>query len=323
MTDRPDLDTRLSGWLIEEAASRAPARLIHATRERVDATQQIGGRRWLGWRIRSLTPRPAVMAAALLVAVVVGVVSLSLNRAPSIGTNPSSATPSSSPTPSSPRSSPSSSPFVCQSGQGTCLGALEPGAHSTTSFVPTIRYTVPAGWVNTLDIRGEMDLLYSDGGQYRYPDGLTFHDSISIFRRPVAESSTSRAPLKGIGTKAKDLANWLDTHVDLNASSPTPVTIGGARGYRMVISVPTGPRTKPDHCTSDHGEPRCESLFISDDPAAVYGFGIVGPETAVVYLLDAPSGDTVMVVIDDVDGVDQAGLVAAGTPIVNSVVFAP
>jgi hypothetical protein len=30
-----------------------------------------------------------------------------------------------------------------------------------------------------------------------------------------------------------------------------------------------------------------------------------------------------MVVIDDVDGVDQAGLVAAGTPIVNSVVFAP
>jgi hypothetical protein len=321
MSERPDLDARLTGWLIEEAASRAPARLIHATRERVEATQQVGGGRWLGLRIGSLTLGQAAVAAALLVAVVVGVTSLSSNRAPSVGTNPSSAAPSSSLPPSPPSSSPS--PFVCQSGQGTCLGPLEPGTHSTNSFVPTIRYTVPAGWVNTGDSRGEMDLLYSAGGQYQYPDGLIFHDAISIFRRPVAESSTSRAPLKGIGKKAKDLADWLHGHVDLVASAPTPVTIGGARGYRVVISLPTGTRTKPDHCTSDHGEPRCESLFMSDDPAAFYGFGIVGPEVAVAYLLDAPSGDTVMVVIDDVDGVDQAGLVAAATPTVNSVVFAP
>jgi len=54
-----------------------------------------------------------------------------------------------------------------------------------------------------------------------------------------------------------------------------------------------------------------------------YSFGIVGPETAVVYLLDVPSGDTVMVVIDDVDGVDRDLLVAAATPIVNSLVFTP
>ena len=99
--------------------------------------------------------------------------------------------------------------------------------------------------------------------------------------------------------------------------------MGGAPGYRITISVPKGPRASPDHCTTDHGEPACESLFISDDPAATFGFGLVGPESAVVYLVDAPSGDTVMVVIDDVDGVDTAGLVAAATPIVNSLVFAP
>ena len=319
MTDRPDLDTRLTDWLIDEAVSHAPARLVQGTRERVEATQQVGGMGWRGWRIGSLTLRPAVLAAAVLVAAVVGVASLSLGRAPSVGTNPSFAPASSSP----PRPSPSASPFVCQSGQGTCLGPLPPGVHSTTSFVPTIRYTVPTGWVNTLDIRGEMDLLYSAGGQYRYPDGLTFHDAISIFRRPVAESSSSGASVPGIGKTAKNLADWLRGHVDLVASTPTPVTIASARGYRLVISVPTGPRTKPDHCTSDHGEPRCESLFISDDPAASYGFGVVGPETAVVYLLDTPSGDTVMVVIDDVDGVDQAGLVAAAMPVVNSLVFAP
>jgi hypothetical protein len=68
---------------------------------------------------------------------------------------------------------------------------------------------------------------------------------------------------------------------------------------------------------------------MSDAPAATpggpdwYDFGLVGPETAVVYLLDTPSGDTVMVVIDDVDGVDSGGLVTAATPIVYSLVFSP
>ena len=42
-----------------------------------------------------------------------------------------------------------------------------------------------------------------------------------------------------------------------------------------------------------------------------------------VYLLDLPSGDTVMVVIDDVDGIDQPGLEAAAMPIVNSLSFSP
>jgi hypothetical protein len=132
-----------------------------------------------------------------------------------------------------------------------------------------------------------------------------------------------------VGKKARDLAHWLSVHVDLIASSPTPVTIGGASGFRLEIALPTTARTSPDRCTADHGEPRCESLFVSNVPAAEPGgpdwfdFGIVGPETAVVYLLDTPSGDTVMVVIDDVDGVDRSALIAAATPIVNSLVFTP
>ena len=101
------------------------------------------------------------------------------------------------------------------------------------------------------------------------------------------------------------------------------MTIGGASGFRLTLSVPAGTRTTPDHCTTDHGEPRCASLFLSSDPAATYGFGLVGPEIAVVFLLDTPSGDTVMVVIDDVDGVNQPALEAAAMPIVNSLAFSP
>ena len=40
-----------------------------------------------------------------------------------------------------------------------------------------------------------------------------------------------------------------------------------------------------------------------------------------MYLLDAPTGGTVMFVIDDVDGVDAAGLIQAATPIVQSIGF--
>ena len=159
------------------------------------------------------------------------------------------------------------------------------------------------------------------GGAYAYPDGATFHDAISLFRRPVAESPTSQTRLEGVGTTAEDLARWLDGRADIVASGLSPVTVGGVDGWRVTVSLPVGPRTTPDHCTTDHGEPRCASLFISDDPAAKFGFGIVGPETAVIYMLDAPSGDTVMVVADDVDGIDPNGLAVAAQPVVDSLVF--
>jgi hypothetical protein len=201
------------------------------------------------------------------------------------------------------------------------MGPLPPGTYSTLQFAPQVTFTVPDGWVNTQNNLAELDLSYAAGGAYTYPDGTTFHDGIAIFRRPVAESAATQVPVAGIGMTALDLATWLNGHADLVASGLTPAAIGGAPGYRIDLSLPTGARTAPDHCTTDHGEPRCESLFMSDGAYPPYGFGLVGPESVVVYLIDLPGGDTVMIVIDDVDGVDAAGLVAAATPIVDSLVF--
>ena len=322
MTDQLDLETRVSRFLQADAPADVPERLIYATREQVAVTRQRGWTDPFGWRHSSTLRTPVAATGLLAVVVVAAVLSLS-NRSGFIGTQPTptvtaSVSPSSSPSSTSP--SIAASPSACAGPGETCLS---PGTYTSSGFVPSITYTVPAGWVLMGDIRGELDLRYRAGGQHTYPDGLTFHDAVSIFGRPVAESATSKAPLAGIGTKAKDLANWLAKHPDLVASAPTRAVVGGVNGYRLVLSLPTGNRTAPDHCTSDHGEPRCESLFLSSDPAATYGFGLVGPETAVVYLLDLPSGDTVMVVIDDVDGVDQPGLVAAATPIVKSLAFSP
>lgn len=323
MTDHLDLDTRLSRLLGEEAPPRAPERLIHATRDRVAGTPQRGALRGLRWRLRS--PATALIAPAIGVvgvALVVAALGLSDRLAPSIAAIPS-ATVAPRASVSPPPSTSPSAPFTCPAVLGTCLGTLQPGRHTSTSFVPTVSYTVPAGWTNTMDNRGQLDLQWSTGGQYLYPDGLVFHDGISIFRRPVAMSSARQVPAAGVGRTASDLTRWLAAHVDLDASAPQTVTIGGRTAHRLVLSVPVGPRTTPDHCTTDHGEPRCVSLFLSDEQGSNFGFGLVGPEIAVVYLLDLPSGDTVMVVIDDADGIDQPALEAAALPIVNSLAFSP
>ena len=313
MTNHLDLDARVSRFLEADAPSDVPERLIHATRERVAETRQRGWTDPFGWRHADTWRRPAAATGLLAAAVVAALLALS-NRFAFVGTQPT-ASPSPTPSPSL-----AASASACAGPGETCLS---PGTYTSSAFRPTVTYTVPAGWVLSGENRGELDLRYGAGGQYTYPDGLTFNDAISIFRRPVAESATSFAPVEGIGTKANDLAQWLAHHSDLVASAPTKVVVGGVNGYRLVLSLPTGTRTAPDHCTSDHGEPRCESLFLSSDPAATYGFGLVGPETAVVYLLDLPSGDTAMVVIDDVDGIDQAGLVAAARPVVESLAFSP
>jgi hypothetical protein len=258
-------------------------------------------------RFPSLTP---LVAAAFVVVVILVRFGGLFSGSGGAGAGPSQGSPT-----------PSPSAYPCPTRQGFCVGPLAPGTHRTNAFTPQLAYTVPAGWVNTQDNRGELDLSYTAGGSYTYPDGTTFHDGVYIYRRPVAESATSEVALAGIGKTAHDLATWLNGHADLVASGLSAVTVGGASGYRIELALPVGSRTQPDHCTTDHGEPRCESLFVGDDPSATFGFGLVGPESAVVYLIDLPLGDTVMIVIDDVDGVDPAGLISAATPIVNALVL--
>jgi hypothetical protein len=320
-----DLERQLGAYLDERTTSTPPDGLIERSLAQVDATRQRPG--WLireGWRPSGYTANRALSTVAIGVAAValllVAWISMGLPSS-SIGYVPTaSPSPSLSPTPS-PAPTPSPTPEACL--DGPCLGPLRPGTYSSSGFLPQVRYTVPAGWDNTLDIRGQVNLRFDAGGTYTYPYGGTWSDGISIFRRPVAASPDAKVALAGVGTTASELATWLDGHGDLDSTGLVPVTIGGASGFRINVANPAGPRTNPDRCTTDHGDPRCASLFISDDPAAVYGFGIVGPETAVVYLLDTPSGDTVMAVIDDVDGVAADVLVAAATPIVESLVFSP
>jgi hypothetical protein len=267
---------------------------------------------------RAARPSGRVYSPLLLVAsaAIVLLIAFRFGGQPSVGVSPITPPPSASPSASA-----VSGP-VCPIGRGSCRGPLQPGTYRSRSFNPAVTFTVADGWENTLDQGHQLDLSYTAGGQYTYPDGTTFHDGISIFAGPIAESGTTINAVPGVGSSAHELALWLSAHADLIASGLSPVTLGRVSGYRISLSLPTGPRTAPDHCTADHGEPRCESLFVGDPSGGWYGFGLVGPETTVVYLLDTSPGVTVMVVIDDVDGVDAAGLSAAAMPVVQSLTFA-
>jgi hypothetical protein len=321
MNGTPDLEARLTRFLVDDAPAHAPERLVDGARARVAGTAQRRRLGALGGRLSTSMLVPAGAVAVVAIAVLGTAMLFGGGPGPSVGSRPSAPAPSASPS-GSPSPSMSPSPFPCPSGQGTCLNLLQPGTHRSSSFAPAVNYTVAGGWANTLDLRGELDLSYATGGHYTYPDGTTFHDGISIFRKPVAESTTSKTRAPGVGATANDLAQWLVAHPGLAVTAPTQVSIGGATGFRLTLTVPAGTRAT-DHCATDHGEPRCASLFISSDPAANYGFGVVGPEIADVFLLDVPSGDTVMVVIDDVDGIDQPALEVAAMPIVNSLSFSP
>jgi hypothetical protein len=181
---------------------------------------------------------------------------------------------------------------------------------------------VPAGWSNLYDVAGQFDLSFDAGGQHTYPDGITFSDRISVFAEPVAASAVHDLAATGVGTSAADLSSWLAGREDLVATAPERVSIAGATAYRVSISLPTGVGSSPDDCAAVHLEPRCKTLFVGTVPASKYSFALFGPESAAVYLIDW-SGRTVMVVVDDVDGVDAPDLFSAATPIVESIGFAP
>ncbi len=313
MTDDVDLETRLGRWFSEEAAVRPPERLAHSTRERIATTGQVGrSRAWLALPTGASRLAMLVLAGALVLTVVAAGSFFVLGSRQ--GANPSR--------PPTPRPSLTSlTAFACPPSGGSCLGPLPAGVFETHSFLPQVGYATNAGWANTLDSRGQVDLSFTAGGSYRYPDGTVFHDGISIFARPIAESGETGLPLDGVGKTAGALAHWLDGNPNLDATGLAPVTIGGLSGWRITISVANRPRVSPDHCAADHGEPACVSLFVSDDPEAHFSFGIVGPESAIVYLLDTPSGETVMAVVDDVDGIDRDALVAAAEPVIDSLEF--
>ena len=109
---------------------------------------------------------------------------------------------------------------------GTCLGAIDAGTYTTTTFQPSITYTVPDGWINREDLPGNF-LLHLDGNE-RY---------LGIYRDATAPLECEEAPAPGVGQSVEAWSDWLTSHPGLVTTEPQPVNVGGLDGVYIDIAL--------------------------------------------------------------------------------------
>jgi hypothetical protein len=187
--------------------------------------------------------------------------------------------------------------------------ALAPGSYTSVAFQPAVTYTVPSGW-----------RVATDSATYFALQPVTSEIvGIHFFRDPLAASQDAACPTTpepGVGTLALELAAWIRSLPGMVASSPRMVTVGGLRGVELDLALNTGWTAS---CPFANGVPTVP-LFVDKDGGLRWV--VAGNERLRLSLLDVPGGGTVVVDVDAFDGTLMDDLLAAATPIVQSLEFA-
>ncbi len=116
---------------------------------------------------------------------------------------------------------------------GVCLGDLEAGTYSTTSFKPKLQYTVPAGWANGEDLPGNV-LLGRPGDPQVDVWGGSY---IGIYQNVRAAAPCSEEAQPGVGTSAAELAAWYRAVPGLEIVGDAPASVGGLSGIALDFRV--------------------------------------------------------------------------------------
>jgi len=110
-------------------------------------------------------------------------------------------------------------------------GLMAPGRYVSTPFVPEIDFQLGVGWV----------------GYPVLPDGGTIQLGLTEFSfgRPSFVVDPATGADTAVPADAASFVDWLRGHPGLMTTVPEPITIGGAPGYRVSISVRDGASTEP------------------------------------------------------------------------------
>ncbi len=192
---------------------------------------------------------------------------------------------------------------------GPTVTAMPAGTYASKAFKPAVTFTVPVGWDNPDDAADYLRLR---------PVGSDVV-GIHLFRDPVAASQDKACPATaepGVGGTSSQLAAWIRGLAGLTVSDPKIATIGGLRGVELDIGIKAGWTTS---CPFANGSPTVP-LFVGQN--ASYRWIVAGSERLRIYLLDVPSGGTVVVDVDAFEGslIDQ--FLALAAPVVASLSFA-
>lgn len=119
---------------------------------------------------------------------------------------------------------------------GLCLGPVEAGTYETTAFSPSLKFTVPDGWVNSEDLPGNFLLSRGDDSQ----DGVWGGSYIGVYQNVRASSLCAEVAEPGIGSTSAELAAWYRTVPGLEIVREEPATLGGLSGTAFDFRVSNG-----------------------------------------------------------------------------------
>jgi tRNA A-37 threonylcarbamoyl transferase component Bud32 len=178
----------------------------------------------------------------------------------------------------------------------TCLGEVPAGTHTTRSFRPTLTYTIPVGWTNFNDYKGNFGLVPPGGDWKAVDQGKT--DYLGVFQRfaPTAtRCGDAAAPVRS----AAAYVRWLVRNPGLSVTGPKPVTVGGLSGFVVDLRIRKG-WTKT--CPWSQGAPAVQLIHgvVPTAPRMIHGM-LPPPFVMRLYLLDYKHA-TLGVEIDAVRG---------------------
>ncbi|WP_062202665.1 hypothetical protein [Demequina salsinemoris] len=134
---------------------------------------------------------------------------------------------------------------------GVCANELSAGEHSSLAFGPRMTFSVPEGWVNTVDQEGSYVLGFRGGAD---PGGWG-GDTIGVHRSVrFPEGPCSVEPDPTVSGTAGALHSALLSDPAVDVLSDEPATLGGLDGWVMDLAI------------SDHWDTVCP--WSHEEPAA-------------------------------------------------------
>ena len=125
---------------------------------------------------------------------------------------------------------------VCPNPEGgVCLGDLDSGTYVTRVFRPTLTYTVPEGWSNMEDLRGNF-LLLPPGGTLEGVNAGT-SDYLGVYTSVVPPGHCNGQPSTTVPHTFDGLVEFLTSNEAIAVSNRHDVSVGGLSGVAMDLEM--------------------------------------------------------------------------------------
>ena len=196
--------------------------------------------------------------------------------------------------------------------QNHCLGPLDPGEYTTTMFEPTLTYSVPEGWSNLEDLRGNF-LLLPPGGTLEGVNAGT-SDYLGVYTSVVPPGHCNGEPSTTVPHTFDGLVKYLTSNEAIAVSNRHDVSVGGLSGVAMDLEMAgtTGDGC-PDGVWAD--------IYVGTDPSRLV-HSIIPIQPVRLYLLHYGSGVLAIELGDHISGgSDFTDWYSAAAPVIDSFAF--